>query len=843
MFHILQNISIKSKAFAASVILMLCMMGLGFNAYHTISKSNAGLKSLSTVTLPKQLSVSKLKDDIVTTHVSIFRYVSWASNGVSQNLLKELSAEVFTGISYTTKRLSEFADQSNLLGYEQENIRTLLATWMRYESVAKDTIDVGSVDAPMATMMLGMVDDEFKNVDQHLKKIFVGVTEETRSFTHDLTNEASANKSLLVIGGVVAIFISLFVTFVVARSIVQPIQLVTDLLEKVSSGRLDVEISNIDRQDEIGKMVRAVGAFRETIERDNQLLKNREEELRVKNMHFNAALGNMSQGLVMYDENAQLALYNQRYIDMYKFSKEHIKIGMPNTDMLRFRKAAGMNYNDINQQSADMISAMKRGETITHLVKTADARIINVINQPMHEGGWVSTHEDITERRQAEKEVVLLARQDPLTGLNNRTSFVDEMDITLTRMREKKESFAVFILDLDQFKAVNDTLGHPVGDSLLKTVAQRLLSCTRETDSVARLGGDEFAIIQATASDNPIQAANRLAERLLDTFSAPFTIDGNEIVIGISIGIAVGPDHGMDGDHLLKNADMALYKAKSEGRNCHRFFDSKMAAEMRSYRALASDLRNSDLQNEFEVHYQTIVDTATLKVCSVEALVRWNHPKHGRISPDTFIPLAEEMGMIVPLGEWVLGKACADAAGWPANIKVSVNLSPIQFRTGNIEECVSAALLEAGLSPERLELEITESVLLQQNTENLTVLHELRKLGVSIVLDDFGTGYSSLSYLQGFQFDKIKIDQSFIKELQTRNDCAAIVSAVIGLGRSLDMTTTAEGVETWEQLKMLRAAGCQQVQGYLFSRPCQLSELDLSSAQNRPVKEIRSSVG
>jgi EAL domain-containing protein (putative c-di-GMP-specific phosphodiesterase class I) len=289
---------------------------------------------------------------------------------------------------------------------------------------------------------------------------------------------------------------------------------------------------------------------------------------------------------------------------------------------------------------------------------------------------------------------------------------------------------------------------------------------------------------------------------------------------------------------LLKNADLALYKAKSEGRNGYRFFDSKMAAETRSRHALALDLRNSDLQDEFELHYQTIVDIATLEPCSVEALARWNHPQHGQLAPDTFIPLAEETGMIAPLGEWVLRKACVDAASWPAHIKVAVNLSPIQFRADNLKECVTAALLEARLKPERLEIEITESVLLQHNTENLAVLHELRKLGVSIVLDDFGTGYSSLSYLQDFQFDKIKIDRSFINELQTRSDCAAIVSAITGLGRSLDITTTAEGVETWEQLKLLRAAGCQQAQGYLFSRPVQLSELYLSSDKISPVKEV-----
>jgi diguanylate cyclase (GGDEF)-like protein len=392
-------------------------------------------------------------------------------------------------------------------------------------------------------------------------------------------------------------------------------------------------------------------------------------------------------------------------------------------------------------------------------------------------------------------------------------------------LRLRDEQFAIFIFDLDLFKAVNDSLGHPVGDALLRAIAQRLQACVGEHDTVGRLGGDEFAIIQRGQGDQK-QCATALAHTLLEKITAPYDIDGNRIVIGISIGIALAPRDGEDASQLLKNADLALYRAKSDGRNGFRFFESEMDNEARLHRALEVDLRNALTQGEFEMYYQQVVDIASLRACGAEALVRWNHPRRGLIRPDDFIPMAEEIGLVIPLGEWILRKACSEAANWPKHLKLAVNLSPVQFRCGKLVEIVSAALASTGLPAERLELEITESVLLQKDAENIAVLHELTKLGVSIVLDDFGTGYSSLSYLRMFPFHKIKIDKSFVAELPHRPDCGAIVCAMTTLGQSLDIVTTAEGVETWEQLKLLRAAGCTQAQGYLFSRPRPARDLD-----------------
>jgi diguanylate cyclase (GGDEF)-like protein len=381
------------------------------------------------------------------------------------------------------------------------------------------------------------------------------------------------------------------------------------------------------------------------------------------------------------------------------------------------------------------------------------------------------------------------------------------------------------MFDIYLFKAVNDSLAHPVGDALLRALADRLKACTRETDTIARLGGDEFALLQLS-SGNQRESAIILANKLLEKIAAPYEIDGHQIVIGTSIGIALAPADGTTADQLLKNADLALYRAKAEGRNGFRLFDTAMDAEARARHALQADLRSALVHSEFELHYQTVFNATTRQQCGAEALVRWRHPQLGMVPPNQFIPIAEEVGMIVPLGEWILRTACQEAARWPEHIKIAINLSPAQFRDCNLAETVADALVQSGLAPERLELEITESVLLQKSAGNLTMLHQFKSLGISVVLDDFGTGYSSLSYLRMFPFDKIKIDRSFVSELSNRADCAAIVCAVTGLGRGLNIVTTAEGVETEEQLDLLRAAGVDQIQGYLLSRPLPAAELE-----------------
>jgi diguanylate cyclase (GGDEF)-like protein len=374
---------------------------------------------------------------------------------------------------------------------------------------------------------------------------------------------------------------------------------------------------------------------------------------------------------------------------------------------------------------------------------------------------------------------------------------------------------AVLCIDLDLFKNVNDSFGHPIGDRLLQMVADRLRLEVRGNNLVARLGGDEFAVVMA--SDVSPKEANDYAARLIEVLSAPYDIDGIDVVIGASIGIALSPGDGESSEELMRNADMALYRAKSEGGGVHHFFEKEMDRQAQKRRDMELDLRRAFANGEFELHYQPLVDLVVDRVTGFEALLRWKHPEKGMISPADFIPVAEDIGLIVGLGEWVLRKACAEAVKWPDDIKVAVNLSPVQFRSRNLVQVVIGALAYSGLSPLRLELEITESIFLAETEANLAILHQLRELGVRISMDDFGTGYSSLSYLRSFPFDKIKIDRSFVKDLAERPDCGAIVRAISGLGRSLNITTTAEGVETVEQLDWLRAEGCNEVQGFLFS--------------------------
>jgi diguanylate cyclase (GGDEF)-like protein/PAS domain S-box-containing protein len=558
-------------------------------------------------------------------------------------------------------------------------------------------------------------------------------------------------------------------------------------------------------------------------ERESNLAE-KSDELERANARVDAALNNMTQGLAMFDQEERLLVCNERYLQLYGLTSEQVKPGCSLRDLLTYRKAAGTFVADIDEYIVNLRAVLARGESEYLTTHLGDGRVVAVHNRPAAGGGWVATHEDITERQRVETRVAHMARHDSLTDLANRVLFREKMDDALARLQRYGDKFSLFVFDLDMFKAVNDSLGHPVGDALLKAVAQRLRGLVRETDTVGRLGGDEFAIIQI-GERNQKEGAVGLANRLLETISKPYQIDGNDIVVGISIGIALAPHDGADADALLKNADLALYRAKSEGRKDYRFFEANMDMEIRMRRAMEVDLRNAMARDEFEIHYQTVIDSSSSDTCGVEALIRWRHPQHGLVAPDRFIPLAEEIGLIIPLGEWILRKACTDAAHWPGHIKLAVNLSPIQFRNGNLVGIVRDALAESGFSPRRLELEITESVLLQKNANNLGILHELKRLGVGIVLDDFGTGYSSLSYLRMFPFDKIKIDKSFVAEMPNSADCAAIVCAITGLGRSLGIETTAEGVETEEQFSLLRAAGCTHAQGYLFSKPRPLAEL------------------
>jgi diguanylate cyclase (GGDEF)-like protein len=624
----------------------------------------------------------------------------------------------------------------------------------------------------------------------------------------------AALRRMLVSLGLALLSVCLVMAAVVVllRGLVEPVRRITAATTALAKGEIAVPDAVGSRLTEVAAMEAAVAVFRDNL----VSLHERETELRGTNLRFGAALENMSQGLTMYDACEQLTVFNRRFCEIVGLPPERIQIGMTFREVVALSVEAG-NFpgQSAEQAYVDRQGFISRLDASGQHDELTGQRAIAVRYQPMTGAGWVSTYEDVTERRAAEACIAHMAHHDGLTGLANRVLFREEMDRALIRAK-RGDAFAVLCLDLDRFKAVNDTLGHSVGDLLLKSVAERLRGCLRDTDVLARLGGDEFVILQI-AGDQPV-GATALARRIIETIGSPFELDGHRVDIGTSIGIAVAPDDGTEADGLLKSADMALYQAKGDGRGAFRFFEADMNAKMQFRRSLEIDLREALGRGEFAVHFQPLVELDAGEVSGFEALLRWDHPTRGQVPPDQFIPLVEELGLIGSLGAWVLREACAAAAAWPAPLSVAVNLSPVQFRNRQLVLDVVGALGVSGLAPSRLELEITETAMLIDTDATLATLRQLKDLGVRIAMDDFGTGYSSLSYLRKFPFDKIKIDRSFVRDLSVTAGSLAIIRAVTRLAADLGMVTTAEGVETREQLATLRAQGCTQAQGYLFSQ-------------------------
>jgi diguanylate cyclase (GGDEF)-like protein len=547
------------------------------------------------------------------------------------------------------------------------------------------------------------------------------------------------------------------------------------------------------------------------------------QALSVQNLRFNALLADMPLGVCMFDEMGCLAISNDRYFQMYRLPTDGIAPGTPLREIVQRKIASGTILGDVETFCDDLAGQLEQGRLVRGLTHLDDGRVISSLSQPTEDGGWVSIHEDITDRKRAEEKIAYMAHHDPLTGLVNRARFADQLEERLASFASGAQVTVLF-LDLDHFKYVNDTAGHLVGDDLLKAVADRLRDCVEETDVVARLGGDEFAIIHVEIEG--AEDASRLAERICAAIKAPYNLVGLQATVDVSIGIVRAPGGSIRTAELMKQADVALYRAKSDGRGVYRFFEPAMFARVTARRALETDLRGGIARGEFELYYQPVVNIENNRIVGVEGLLRWHHPDRGMIPPAEFIPVAEETGLIVPIGEWVIRQACFDAANWPDEIKIAVNLSPAQFRDRNLAQVVINALAASAVAPSRLELEITEEILLGHSRETLAILEELRKLGIQIVMDDFGIGYSSLNYLRLFPFDKIKIDRSFVTDLSEGNDLSlAIVQAVTRLARVLEVPTTAEGIETEVQLELVRAAGCTEFQGYLFSKPKPAAEI------------------
>jgi diguanylate cyclase (GGDEF)-like protein len=540
------------------------------------------------------------------------------------------------------------------------------------------------------------------------------------------------------------------------------------------------------------------------------------DELSARKLEVDMALRNMVQGFIMFDAQERIVVYNQRYIEMYGLSPEIVKAGCSLLELLEHRAAAGHLKVDPRRYRDEFIAEMAKGKVLNWVLNTEDGRQIAVANKPMPGGGWVCTHEDITERRRAQAEISHMASHDRLTDLPNRDLFDEEIASCYQRLRVGQK-FALLCLDLDHFKNINDTLGHHLGDKLLQEVGTRLRLCVRDSDTVARLGSDEFAVVQCGVTDRA--ETRSLSDRIVEVIGRPFDLDGHQVVLGVSIGIAMAPTDATDGVELLKAADLALLRAKTEGRGTYQFFKREMEGRTQARQVLERDLRKALLHDEFLILYQPLVNLESQRICGFEALVRWKHPERGMISPAEFIPFAEETSLIVPIGEWVLRQACKQAAGWPGTVSVAVNLSPVQFRELNLCQTVSDALANSGLSADRLELEITESMLVRNQAATLETVRQLRALGVRIAMDDFGTGHSSLSALRNLPFDKIKIDRCFVHDLLSKHDSRAIIQAVVQLANSLGIKTTAEGIETQGELDYLKRVGCTEGQGYFLSKP------------------------
>ncbi len=553
-------------------------------------------------------------------------------------------------------------------------------------------------------------------------------------------------------------------------------------------------------------------------------LERTNSRLKTVNGQFDTALSQISQGITMYDRDHRLVVWNDRFAKIYGFPPELITVGRPFRELLAYQIKTGNIDQDLDRYIAMRTELLSKDQSCSAQHLLTNGRTVAVFNHALEDGGWVSTHEDITDRKNSETRIEQLAHFDTLTGLANRNLFKERVEETLEYYRQDRGGFAIFLLDLDKFKGVNDTLGHQSGDLLLRGVANRIKATISEVDFAARLGGDEFAVLVQTGNAGLRERSEGLAARLIEAVSAPYAIEGHPVVVGCSIGIALIPQHGERIDEVLRNADLALYKSKSAGRNCFHIYSNKMKAEADQRSALEIDLREAIWGDQLDVHYQPVIELDTGRVVSVEALARWNHKTKGSIPPSEFIPVAEEAGLIVELGNWIMVKACHDVMRMPKHIKVAVNLSPIQFSKSNVVEAAMFATAESGLAKERLELEITEGVLLEESEQNLATLRQLKDVGVSIALDDFGVGFSSLSYLTVFPFDKVKIDKSFIDRLD-RPETSAVIASIVQLTTSLNRSTVAEGIETQEQFDRVRSLGVKFGQGYLFSKPVPASEL------------------
>ncbi|WP_318011317.1 EAL domain-containing protein [Mesorhizobium sp. ES1-4] len=825
----LKDVSVRTKLSLGYGLALLCIVAVGLFGVAQLRSLNEVTRQITGVWLPQVQVVEEMKRNLAEHQLYATLRMRTDDTrqlqGIDAEMARE-SDEILKGRrayrrSAGSRAEQDLFDQFVYLWTAYQDSLTSIFPLLETGERIKALKEFETVSLPTVTGAAQRLDDLLALTNQRSTAV-AAMADRTYTIAQRLTWAAIVFAAACLGGLVVWI----------RHNVSKPILTVSEAMHRLTLGdhRSTLVAPKRDRRDEIGMLFSAFAGYRASLERSEALA--REAEL--ERQHLAAAAANMPVGLCMFDAERRLVFCNQTYADLYHLPEILTRPGAHWADLKRFRIAAGLYVGPEPEKYLEELSAtIDRAERVVSLVELRDGRTIDLIHQPLPGGGWLATHHDVTDLRRSEARISHMARHDGLTDLPNRILFHERAEEALIEMSRHGGKVAVLCLDLDHFKTVKDTLGHPIGDALLKEVAARLRRVVREGDTVARLGGDEFVIVQKGA-DQPVEAT-AIAQRVIDALSAPYIVDGHGVMISASVGISIAPDDGENADQLLKNGDMALYRAKADGRSTYRFFEPEMDARMQARRFLELDLREAVGREQFEIYYQPLLNIGRGEVSCFEALLRWHHPKRGIISPAEFIPLAEEIGLIVPIGDWVIKQACLDAASWPKGIKVAVNLSPTQFRNTRLLSTIVEALDASGLPAGQLELEITETVLLANSPATLALLQQIHILGVHIAMDDFGTGYSSLSYLRSFPFDKIKIDQSFVRDADDVDSSVAIIRAVTSLGNSLGIQTTAEGVETAEQLERVRREGCTEAQGFLLSRPLPARDIPAMLERTRAV--------
>ncbi|WP_158258254.1 putative bifunctional diguanylate cyclase/phosphodiesterase [Rhodopila globiformis] len=817
----------KVALIPALTLLMASLMLALF--VHLGVRNTAALRALDHAVYEPLNQAQTLKDDITRLHTRLFAVLAIGNDRVDPAARKASAADLAARLDATVTAFNAFlAGNATIPQPLADRLRQEMGT---YAARLRETAGFAASDASHGAMLAGTADADFDRLHAYLDALVQFLADRRAALTTQAVAASLKARELMLGLGLGTAMLGLLGSVAIGRSIAGPLLRLTVLMKRLAGGDSDFVVPGRQRQDEVGAIARAIEVFRANIiaRRDIELA------LRRTNLQLDAALNSMLQGMLVWGPDYRLQLVNGRFFAICDLPPHGVRPGMTVAELIQAGMAFGLfpeqNPREVRSRINGLLSA--RRSVQTEMAMRPGLRV-QVACEPMANGGAVITLEDVTEKRRNEEQIAFMAHHDTLTGLANRALFREYLNAAIMR---PGQPFAVLCLDLDRFKDVNDTLGHAVGDELLRLVAGRLRQCVRDGDIIARLGGDEFAIVLNSAAGGAALAVS-LAERLIDSIGAPYEVQGHSIVIGVSIGIALAePD--LPGAELLKRADVALYRAKEE-RGTFAFFETGMDEDLRVRLGLEADLRLAMQRNELALHYQPLYNFAADRITAVEALLRWNSPARGSVPPAEFIPLAEQTGLIAPIGQWVLRTACAEAVTWPTTVRVAVNLSPAQFRHQQLVAIVRDTLAETGLPADRLELEITETVLRQDTEAVMATLHGLHELGVHVSLDDFGTGYSSLNYLRRFPFDKIKIDRSFVGGLMlvpaeaacddtvmvAAKSAAMIVRAITGLGENLGIATTAEGVETAQQFAQIRHEGCTEVQGYFISPPRPAAEIE-----------------